>query len=151
MGTVDAHQKSRIILWWSYWAAKSRVIAESKCAAEKVSDCAVLNTHGLPVESLRWWRAHIPLKHVHASARPLWGGGGSEHWGFRNPTGQTQENELLLHALMILPHASSWFIMTKQIHQFINITVKLQLNVAITYVCTVCIDMCIYKNICIYT
>lgn len=45
----------------------------------------------LPVESLRWWRAHMPLKHVHTS-RPLWGCGGIEHWGFRNPTRGNQRD-----------------------------------------------------------
>lgn len=52
MGTVDA-QKGRIILWWRYTAAKRQVIAESLCAMESISDCAVLNMHRLPVESLR--------------------------------------------------------------------------------------------------
>ncbi len=88
-------QKGRIILWWRHTAAKRQVIAESLCTVESISDCAVLNMHRLPVESLRWWRAHIPLKHVHASARPLWGG--IEHWGFRNPTGKTHANYFLLH------------------------------------------------------
>lgn len=87
-------QKGRIIIWWSYIAANSWIIAKSLSSAENISDFAVLNKHSLPVESLRWWRAHIPLKHVHASARPLWGGGGIEHWGFRNPTGKTHEIQL---------------------------------------------------------
>lgn len=33
--------------------AKRRVIAESLCAVESISDCAVLSMHRLPVESLR--------------------------------------------------------------------------------------------------
>lgn len=53
----------------------------------------------LPVESLRWWRTHMPLKHVHAS-RPLWGCGGIEHWGFRNPTGES-ETDLSVHLFNI--------------------------------------------------
>ncbi len=54
-------QHDRIILWWRYTAAKRQVIAESLCAVESINYCAVLNMHRLPVESLRWWRAHIPL------------------------------------------------------------------------------------------